>query len=134
MAKNKFKLEIITPHKQVLDEEVDYMMLRTTQGDMGVLYDHEPVVALLEYGAMRYKQGDLTKCVTIMGGFAEIKPDKVVILTDASEFPKDIDLDRAKKAQQKAQDLLKQQNIDRLKVEIALKKALVRLHVKETQT
>jgi F-type H+-transporting ATPase subunit epsilon len=131
LGKNKFKLQIITPLKQILDEEVESVILRTTEGDMGVLYDHQPTVALLSYNTISYTQEGKSKQATTMGGFAEINGDKVVILTDASEFPEEIDVERAQKAKERAKERLSQSNIDKARAEIALKKAITRLRLKE---
>lgn len=130
MEKNKIRLQIITPLKKVFDEDVERVTLRTTEGDMGVLYDHEPVVALLAYNTIRYTQDGTSKKATTMGGFAEVTGDKVVILTDASEFEEEIDVERARRAKERAESRLSQQNIDRRRAEIALKKAIARLNLK----
>jgi F-type H+-transporting ATPase subunit epsilon len=131
MGKNKLTLQIITPLKKVFDEEVDSVILRTTEGEMGVLYDHEPVVALLAYNSIRYTQGDVSKKATTMGGFAEITTDKVVILTDASEFEEEIDVERAKRAKERAEARLADASMDTARAEIALKKAIARLNLKD---
>lgn len=131
MGKNKLRLQIITPLKKVFDEDVDSVILRTTEGEMGVLYDHEPVVALLAYNTIRYTQEDISKRATTMGGFAEITSDKVVILTDASEFEEEIDVERAKSAKERAEARLSETDVDRTRAEIALKKAIARLNLKQ---
>ena len=131
MAKNKMKLQIITPMKTILDEEVDSVILSTTEGEMGVLYDHEPVVVLLGYKTLSYRQDEVKKYATTLGGFAEITKDRVVILTDASEFADEIDLERAKKAKERAEKRLVDSNMDHLRAEIALKKAIARINLKE---
>ena len=131
MAKNKMRLQIITPMKTILDEEVDSVILSTTEGEMGVLYDHEPVVVLLGYKTLSYTQDEVKKYATTLGGFAEITKDRVVILTDASEFADQIDLERAKKAKERAEKRLVDSNMDHLRAEIALKKAIARINLKE---
>ncbi len=133
MEKNKLTLQIITPLRKIFDEEVESVILHTTEGDMGILYDHEPVVALLGYNVIRYKQGGVLKKATTMGGFAEVTTDRVIILTDASEFPEDIDIERAKRAKERAEGRLSQQDMDRARAEIALKKAVVRLNLKDAK-
>ncbi|OOB79774.1 MAG: ATP synthase F1 subunit epsilon [Epulopiscium sp. Nele67-Bin001] len=125
---NQLKLQIITPTRKVFDEMVDMVVLKTTEGEMGVYYDHEPVVALLKYGVIRYIQGGKKVQATVMGGFAEVTKDKVVILTDASELAEEIDVNRASEAKERAQARKGQTDIDALRNEVALKKALVRLN------
>ena len=133
MAKNKMKLQIITPMKTILDEEVDSVILTTTEGEMGVLYDHEPAVVLLGYKTLSYTQEEVKKYATTLGGFAEITKDKVVILTDASEFADEIDLERAKRAKERAEKRLSDSTMDHLRAEIALKKAIARINLKESK-
>lgn len=128
---NKMRLQIITPMRSILDEEVESVILNTTEGEMGVLYDHEPVVALLGYNKLVYTQDGVKKEATTLGGFAEVTIDKVVILTDASELADEIDVERARKAKERAERRLQQQdaNIDRARAEIALKKAIARINL-----
>ncbi|WP_410496012.1 F0F1 ATP synthase subunit epsilon [Cellulosilyticum sp. ST5] len=133
MAKNKMRLQIITPMKTILDEEVDSVILSTTEGEMGILYDHEPVVVLLGYKTLSYTQDEVKKYATTLGGFAEITKDKIVVLTDASEFANEIDLERAKRAKERAEKRLSDSNMDHLRAEIALKKAIARINLKESK-
>lgn len=128
---NKMKLQIITPMRTILDEEVESVILKTTEGDMGILYDHEPIVTLLGYGKISYTQDGNKRYASAMGGFAEITKDKVVILTDASEFLEDIDVERAKRAKERAEKRLTQSDMDRVRAEIALKKAIARINLRD---
>ncbi len=125
------RLQIITPMKTILDESVESVILATTEGQMGVLYDHEPVVALLGYEKLTYTQEGVKKQATTLGGFAEVTKDKVVILTDASEFADEIDLERAKRAKERAESRLKDGNMDNIRAEVALRKAIARISLKE---
>ena len=129
---NTMKLQIITPMRTILEEEVESAILHTTEGEMGVLYDHEPVVALLGYKKVTYTQEGKKRQATTLGGFAEVTKDRITILTDASELADDIDVERAKKAKERAEKRLasNDKNIDRVRAEIALKKAIARLNVK----
>lgn len=127
MANNKLSLQIITPTRAVLNQEVDSVVLRTLEGDMGVYYDHEPVVTLLSYGVLRYKVEGKTYNVTTMGGFAEVTEDKVVVLTDASELESEIDFGRASAARGRAEGRVSNHDYDVIRAEVALKKSLVRL-------
>ena len=127
MANNQINLQIITPTRLVLDEMVDSAVLKTTEGDMGVLYDHEPVVTLLSYGVLRYKQEGKVNKATVMGGFAEVTKDRVTILTDASEISDEIDVNRAEAAKERAEGRLNKSDYDAKRAEIAIKKSLVRI-------
>lgn len=131
MAENKLSLQIITPTRSVLNIKVDSVVLRTLDGDMGVYYDHEPVVTLLNYGILRYKVDGKVHKVTTMGGFAEVTEDKVVVLTDASELEEEIDFARAEAAKERAEGRVGHNDLDMRRAEIALRKSLVRLDLKK---
>lgn len=133
MAGNKLNFQIITPGKKVLDEMVDSVVLKTVTGEMGVLYDHEPVVTLLGCNVMRYKVEGKSKTVTVMGGFAEVTEDKVVILTDASELPEQIDVERAKRAKERAEGRISKSEFDQKRAEAALRKALIRIDATQSK-
>ena len=134
MADNKMNLQVITPSRAVLNATVDSVVLKTLEGDMGVLYDHEPVVTLLNYGVLRYKQDGVVKKATIMGGFAEVTKDQVMILTDSSELENEIDVDRAKASKQRAEGRMDRDEYDRRRAEIALKKAVVRINLVSSES
>ncbi|MBZ4683413.1 MAG: F-type H+-transporting ATPase subunit epsilon [Fusobacteriaceae bacterium] len=92
-----FNLKIITPLKIVLDKEVERVILRTTEGDMGILPNHAPFVAELAIGEMKIKSNSDELKYFVAGGFLEIKDNNVVILADDAMDAKDIDIERAKK-------------------------------------
>ena len=133
MADKKIRLQIVTPNRILCDEMVDMVIMRASTGDMGILPNHEPVVATLNYGILRYKQDGTEHKATIMSGFVEVEPDKVTILTDAAEWPEEIDLARAEEAKKRALAILKPKQKDQhntLRAEIALKKALVSIEAR----
>ncbi len=129
---NTMKLQIITPTRTILDTEVESVILTTTEGEMGILYDHEPLVALLDYKDMSYTKDGKKNKATTLGGFVEVTKDRITILTDASELQDEIDIERAKKAKERAERRLaeKSDNIDYHRAELALKRALARLRLK----
>lgn len=131
MAENKLSLQIITPTRAVLNTQVDSVILRTLEGDMGVYYDHEPVVTLLNYGILRYKVDGKVYKATTMSGFAEVTEDRVVVMTDAAELESEIDFERAEKAKQRAEGRLSGNDYDVARAEIALRKSLVRLNLQQ---
>lgn len=133
MADKKIKLQIVTPTRVLCDEMVDMVIMRASTGDMGILPNHQPVVATLAYGILRFKQDGKEKKATIMSGFAEVEPDKVVILTDAAEWPEEIDLVRAEEAKKRALERLspkKRKTSNVAKAEVALQRALVRIEAR----
>ncbi|HQD50316.1 MAG TPA: F0F1 ATP synthase subunit epsilon [Defluviitaleaceae bacterium] len=131
MAEKKTLLKIITPDRNFFDEEVDMVIFRTIQGDMGVLPGHAPLTTILSIGIIRIKQGEEEKRATLIGGFAEIQPDRITILADAAEWPEEIDKERAEAAKRRAEERLakKTEDINVARAEAALKRALVRLEL-----
>ena len=133
MADKQLRLQIVTPVRVLCDEMVDMVIMRASTGDMGILPNHEPVVATLNYGILRFKQDGKERRATIMSGFVEVEPDKVTILTDAAEWPEEIDLARAEEAKKRALKRLEPQermNYNVLRAEVALKRALVRIEAR----
>ncbi|NLK21816.1 MAG: F0F1 ATP synthase subunit epsilon [Epulopiscium sp.] len=130
MAK-KIKLQIITPDKRFFDDEVDMAIFRTIQGDIGVLPNHTPLTTIVSIGTIRIKQEEKEKKASLIGGFAEIQPDRITILADAAEWPQEIDKSRAEASKHRAEERLasKTSNINIARAESALKRALVRLEL-----
>jgi F-type H+-transporting ATPase subunit epsilon len=135
MAGN-IKLEVVTPEKQVVDEETQMVVAPGVLGEFGVLIGHTPFMTALKIGTVRYTDtSGQERCVFVSGGFAEALPDKVTILAESAERRRDIDLERARSAMERAQRRLedKKADLDFLRAEAALKRALHRLRLAETR-
>jgi len=129
-----FKLEVVTPDRMVLSENVDIVVATGTEGEFGVLKNHIPFLATLQEGELRYRQGGTTHYLAVSGGFAEVLPDKVSVLAEAAELAREIDIDRAQRARERAEQRLaeaKREELDHIRAESALKRALIRLKVAE---
>lgn len=101
-----FKLSIVTPDGEFYNEPVEKIVISTTEGDLGVYFDHTPTTVTLSTGpCVIRKDGKEFKGV-IHGGFAEILEDQVILLPDAAEWPEEIDLSRARLAKERAEKLL----------------------------
>ena len=126
-GKKKLKLQIITPQKQVLDKEVDFIALPAYNGEMGVLPGHVQYVAKLNYGVLRYKDGNTQEEFAIMGGLAEIAHDVVSVFAEDAALAEEIDEAEAKQklAQAKASLSSHDADIDMELAEMELKKALL---------
>ena len=126
-------VNIVTPDGPVYDSEVSMAIVKTVTGEMGILPGHIPTVAPLAVSAVRLKKDNNTEVVAVSGGFVEIRPDKVTILTPSAEIADDIDIARAKEAVKRAEQRLqsKQDNIDFKRAELSLKRAMNRINVKE---
>jgi F-type H+-transporting ATPase subunit epsilon len=96
-------LEIVTPDKMVLKEEVEYVGAPGINGEFGVLPNHIPFLSALGIGGLYYKLNDKKYYVFVAGGFAEVTPTKVTILAEVAERAEDIDLERARRAQERAE-------------------------------
>ncbi|WP_102693085.1 F0F1 ATP synthase subunit epsilon [Rummeliibacillus pycnus] len=126
-------VNIVTPDGPVYDSEVSMVIVKTITGEMGILPGHIPTVAPLAVSAVRLKKDNNTEVVAVSGGFVEIRPDKVTILTPSAELADNIDIARAKEAVKRAEQRLqsKQDNIDFKRAELSLKRAMNRINVKE---
>jgi len=125
-------LKVITPSKRLLDEDVNMVILRGTEGDMGIMPGHENRLAALGFGALRAfgAEGEMNR-LAVLGGFAEIRGDSVTVLSDAAEWADEIDAARAAAAKLRAEHRLQQaeEGVDMQRAELALRRALVRIEV-----
>jgi F-type H+-transporting ATPase subunit epsilon len=130
----QIKLEIVTPERLLLSEEVDEVIAPGHLGEFGVLPEHTPFVTLLDIGILKYRIGADETQVAVSGGFAEVLEDKVVILARTAEFGEEIDVERAKRALEKAEKTLENLALDDeiyIKFDAKLRRALVRLQASE---
>ncbi|GAE27240.1 ATP synthase epsilon chain [Halalkalibacter wakoensis JCM 9140] len=126
------QVSVVTPDGKVYDGAVDMVVVRTLDGELGILPNHIPLVAPLTIGAVRLNKGTTVEKVAVTGGFVEVRPDQVTILAEAAELPSDIDVDRAKEAEMRAKqriDSAKADEIDFRRAELALKRAINRINV-----
>ncbi len=128
MAKT-LHLSVVTPTNMVVDRDVDYVSVQGLEGDFGVLPDHAALLAALRVGHIFYKEGDDTRYVFVSGGFAEVSDNKVIILSETATRAEDIDTERAARAKARAEERLKSKHpdIDMLRAEAALQRAITRL-------
>ena len=132
MAEKLF-LEVVTPQKLVVSEEVESVVAPGSDGEFGVLKGHTTFLTSLKIGTLRYKDtSGKERYLFINGGFAEVLPDKVTILAESAERRKDIDVERATKAKERAEKRLaeKRKDTDLARAEVALKRAVHRLKIK----
>ncbi|UFT98943.1 F0F1 ATP synthase subunit epsilon [Radiobacillus kanasensis] len=124
-------VSVVTPDGPVLEDTFEMVSCKSEIGELGILPGHIPMVAPLSISAVRLKSADNEKKLAVNGGFLEIRPDKVTILAQSAEDPTKIDVDRAKKAKERAEQRLqsKQDDIDFRRAELALKRAINRLEI-----
>jgi F-type H+-transporting ATPase subunit epsilon len=93
---HKIQLDIVAPERKVYSEQVEMVITRAANGDIGILPNHAPLVSPLEATIIRIKKDGNEEKIAISGGFLEVRPDKITILADTAEFPRDIDANRYK--------------------------------------
>lgn len=126
----KLKLEVVTPHGSVLSDEVEEVSAQGSEGDFGVFPGHVPFITTLKVGMLSYRNGSDTKYIFVNSGYAEVSPDKVIVLADSAEKSEDIDVERAKAAMQRAEERLKQaEKIDFARATAALERATIRIQL-----
>ena len=132
MAEN-IRLEVVTPEKQVVNEMAQIVMAPGSMGEFGVLSGHTPFMTSLNTGAIHYRdENGKDQYVFVSGGFAEALPDKVTVLAASAEKMDDIDLDRARSAQKRAEERLEErskEDIDFIRAKAALERSLVRIRL-----
>ena len=125
----KLTLEIVTPDRALLREEVDEVVLPGSQGEFGVLPGHTPLLSTLKIGELWYRQGQERHYLAIAFGFVEVLPDRVTVLAQVGERAQEIDVQRAEQRLAQAQPQLTQVDFDIERARIALMKSLLRLQV-----
>jgi F-type H+-transporting ATPase subunit epsilon len=134
MAEKGFRLTVLTQEKTTVDKTVGSIIAPGTEGYLGILRDHAPLVTQLMPGKLTVKDLDGNETVyAVSGGFLEVNHNTVTLLADSLELGTEIDLERAEAAAQRARERLarKQTGIDFDRAEIALKRALNRQRVRK---
>lgn len=130
----KLLVEVITPEKVVYTNEVDMVIAPGSDGEVGILPLHTPFITTLDIGELRVKIGQEQEYVAVHSGYLEVMEDKVMILADAAELASQIDVERARKAKEKAESLLAEAEAEERDLEQAqqaLARALLRLRIVE---
>ncbi|MCF8011253.1 MAG: F0F1 ATP synthase subunit epsilon [Clostridiales bacterium] len=128
MAEKNQRLEIVTPERMILDEDVRFVVVPGEEGELGFLPDHAPLVSSLKTGVLRLQKDSETSSIAIHGGFVEVRGSRVTVLASIAEKANEIDLSRAQDAKQRAQQRLEQKasEVDIDRAQTALKRALTR--------
>ena len=130
---DSFQLEIVTPEKLVVKEVADEVQIPGQSGYLGILPGHAPLITELAVGVITYRASREIRTLSVAWGFAEVLQDKVTILAETAERPEEIDVERAQKAKDRAEQRLKSNDpqIDYVRAEDALQRAETRLKVAE---
>lgn len=126
-----FYLEVVTPERKFFEGEVETVIVRTPEGEMGILKDHEPAVVAVDTGIIRILADGKWQEAVVSQGFMEVTHQKTIAFVDTAEWPHEVDVNRAKAAKQRAEERLQQQLslIEHLRSQAALARALARLKV-----
>jgi F-type H+-transporting ATPase subunit epsilon len=127
-------LEIVTPERLAYSDEVDSVQVPGSEGELGILPHHAPLVSMLGVGELRIRKGGTEESFAIFGGFLQVRPDKVVVMAETADLASDIDLERAHEARKEAERALEtgyHETADLAAARAALQHALLRIRVAE---
>jgi len=127
-------LEIVTPERQVFNEEVDSVVCPGIEGELGVLPHHAPLLTTLGVGELRIRRGSEEEFFAIAGGFLQVRPDKVVVMAETADMASEIDLETAQDARREAEKTLAEgfeEPADLARARASLQRALLRIRVAE---
>lgn len=130
---NLIHLVILSPSSKFFEGDVDMVTVPTKLGPIGILPEHYPIISLLISGAMHIQNGSVIQYFAVSGGLISVNKEKTLILAEAIERPEDIDVARARAAKERAEALLasKDPNIDLVRAQAALQRAINRIRVAE---
>ncbi len=126
-----FPLEIVTPDKMFFEGDIEMVSVSGTEGQLAILKDHIPLVTPLAVGKVRIKQNGEIREAAVAEGYLDVSKDKATIVTDAAEWPGEIDIERAELSRKRAEARLteKLNTMDFERAENALKRAINRLEL-----
>ena len=128
------QLEIVTPERLVYEDEVDSVNVPGIEGELGILPHHAPLVSILGFGELRIRKGGAEESFAIVGGFVQVRPDKVVVMAETADLAAEIDLEKAEEARREAERALEtgySEGADLSAARAALQTALMRIRVAE---
>jgi F-type H+-transporting ATPase subunit epsilon len=131
MPEGKLELQIVTPERLVLAEPVDEVLLPGSEGYLGVLPGHAPLLTALGVGEIEYRAGGRKRFLAVSGGYAEVLRDRVIVLAETAERPDEIDVERAREQRARAEAILRGNpaDVEFEQAQQSFRKALIRLQV-----
>jgi F-type H+-transporting ATPase subunit epsilon len=138
---NQLNLEVVTPHRTVLVEDVESVTLPGIEGELGILPAHIPLLTTLDTGIMSYSRSGKTQAIAVHWGYAQVEGNNVRVLAELAETATEIDLQRAKEAEKQAKEILvsgtpatdwKAEESRQKKYESKLKRSIVRQTVAQS--
>ena len=128
------RLEIVTPERLAYEDDVDSVNVPGIEGELGILPHHAPLVSMLGFGELRIRKGGQEESFAIVGGFVQVRPDKVVVMAETADLASEIDVEKAMEARREAERALEsgyQEGADLAAARAALQQALLRIRVAE---
>ena len=130
----QIRLEVVTPNGARVNEDVDIVNAPGFGGDFGVLANHAPFLSTIKIGTLSYENGRDRKALMVSGGFCEVSNNKITFLVESAEYGSEIDVERAMRAQERAEKRLAQaaqhtEDFNKKRAEVALQRAIMRLRV-----
>ncbi len=129
---SKIKLDIVTPEKVLFSDEIEILIARAIDGDIGILPGHTPLVTGLKTGVLKIRRDGEEALIAISDGFMEVQPEQINLVVRTAELPEEIDVERAQSAMERAQKRLddkKDEKINVARAEGALERAIARIKV-----
>jgi len=126
-----FYVEVVTPYRMFFSGEVESLILKTIDGEMGVMDNHIPMVVVVDVGPLKIKQNGKWIEAVLTEGFMEITREKVIIIVDTAEWPDEIDKNRALAAKMRAENRLRSQlsKVEYVRSKAAMARAMARLKI-----
>jgi F-type H+-transporting ATPase subunit epsilon len=127
-------LEIVTPEKLAYQDDVDSVQLPGSEGELGVLPHHAPLITTLGAGELRLRKGGEEESFAIVGGFLQVLPDKVVVMAETADLASEIDLEKAQEARRQAEQAIETgfvEGADLAAARASLQASLIRIRVAE---
>ena len=127
-------LEIVTPERLAYSDTVDAVVLPGSEGELGVLPHHAPLLTMLGVGELRIRKSGAEESFAIVGGFLQVRPDRVVVMAETADMASEIDLEKAQQARRDAEQELESgfhEGADLSAARAALQQALLRIRVAE---
>ena len=126
------QLEIVTPERLAYSDQVDSVQLPGIEGELGVLPHHTPLVSILGVGELLIRKGGQEESFAIVGGFLQVRPDKVIVMAEDADMASEIDLEKAQEARREAEKALESgyhEGADLSLARASLQQALLRIRV-----
>jgi F-type H+-transporting ATPase subunit epsilon len=127
-------LEIVTPERVAYEDDVDMVICPGSEGELGILPHHAPLLSTLGFGELRIRKGGSEEYFAIAGGFVQVRPDKVVVMAETADLASEIDLGAAQAARREAERALEEgftESADLARARASMERALLRIRVAE---